>query len=336
MANSASSRPAAPATATIAVTVTPQQVAVVEATIAHYRAGLPNAALLEFPNLHTAFADRARAACRRIASGAMPAGPAPALSVIVPCFKAAGTIERAVHSILAQSGPDVEIVLVDDASPDDTLPALLALAARHAAVTVVARHANGGPAAARNDGIRAARGGILCFLDADDAFAPGFFQAGLAQFAAMPALAAVQTGIDVVGLEPAIDPLRHALLVNSLVTNVLFRRETIALIGGFPETSALRGARGGEDAAVTAILGKYFCRGWDARPLLIHHRRAGSHLDRFLAATRVEHGALVRLTRTPEEASGLLQLAMLMHERSFQRHVIGLAGAAAGMPVARG
>ena len=330
MGNPGSTRPESPATATIAVTVTPQQVALVEATIAHYQAGPPDADMHEFPNLHTAFTDRARAACVRIAYGPMPTGPEPALSVIIPCYKTADTVERAVRSILAQGGPAAEIVLVDDASPDDTVPALLALAARHAEITVLARRVNGGPAAARNDGIRAARGRILCFLDADDAFAPGFFQAGLAQFAGMTALAAVQTGIDVVGLEPAIDPLRYALLVNSLITNVLFRREAIELIGGFPETSALRGARGGEDAAVTAILVRYFSRGWDARPLLIHHRRAGSHLDRFLAATRIENGALIRLTRTPEEASGLLQLAMLMHERAFQRHVIGLAARASG------
>lgn len=330
MAKSACDSRETPAAETIAVTVAPQQIAVVEATIAQYRAGLPEIASAEFPNLHTAFADPARAACMRVAYRAMPGGWAPALSVIIPCFKAAGTVERAVRSILAQGGRATEIVLVDDASPDDTLPALLALAAHHAGVTVLARSVNGGPAAARNDGIRAARGRILCFLDADDEVAPGFFQAGLAQFAAMPALAAVQTGVDVVGRGPRIDPLRYALLVNSLITNVLFRRETIELIGGFPETSALRGARGGEDAAVAAILVKYFSRGWDARPLLIHHLRPGSHLDRFLAQTRVENGALVRLTRTAEEASGLLQLAMLMHERAFQHYVVGLAESATG------
>ena len=79
--------------------------------------------------------------------------------------------------------------------------------------------------------------------------------------------------------------------------------------------------RGGEDVAVTRLLVKYFARGWDARPLLTHWAGGGSHLARYLAASRVEGNKVVFARRTAEEESGSLQLAMLMHEDAFQRRI---------------
>jgi glycosyltransferase involved in cell wall biosynthesis len=86
------------------------------------------------------------------------------VSVIVPAFNAAQTIEQCLAALLAQSYPreQYEVIVVDDGSTDDTA----AIAARFAAVRVMGA-AHRGAAAARNLGARAARGEILLFTDAD-------------------------------------------------------------------------------------------------------------------------------------------------------------------------
>ncbi len=300
----------------LTIAVTDGQAAELAATIRQHRAALK----IEPPGAFPALGALRAAGEIRVAWRAT-APEAPDISVVIPCFAAARTLDRALLSVLGQDGPPREIILVDDLSTDGTLAAALALAARHPVVTVLVRSVNGGPAAARNDGAGIARGRFLCFLDADDAYAPGFFEACLAQLSALPGLAAVQTGVQLDGLAQEIDPARYALAINSLATNLIFRREAFALIGGFPESPVFRGARAGEDIAVTRILVKYFARGWDARPLLIHRVGPGSHLARYLAGSRVEGDTVVLTERTAEEESGMLAFAMLMHEDAFLRRI---------------
>ena len=267
-----------------------------------------------FPNLHTALADPARTREVRIAHQARQE-PAPEISVIIPCFNAAETMDRAVRSVLDQDIAPIEIILVDDASSDRTLEAAISLAGAHPAITVLARSVNGGAGPARNDGIRAARGRLLCFLDADDEYAPGFFRVGLDRLGADPTIAAVRTGMKIVDLDQEVDPLRHRAAVNSSSSNILIRRGVIDLIGGFPER---RFITGGQDVAVSKILDKYFKTLRDERPLLIYHIHANSHFGRFLADTRVENGEIIRVRVSAEQESGLVDLKMLMHERAFQ------------------
>lgn len=90
------------------------------------------------------------------------------LSVVIPAFRAAGTIGRAVDSLLAQTRPPAEILVIDDGSPDDLG---LALAPYGAAVTLI-KQPNGGAASARNTGIGRAAGDVIAFLDADDTWEP--------------------------------------------------------------------------------------------------------------------------------------------------------------------
>ncbi|HYN97260.1 MAG TPA: glycosyltransferase [Pilimelia sp.] len=89
------------------------------------------------------------------------------VSVIVPCHNSAKTIALCVESVLAQDHPHVELVVVDDASTDDT--AAIAAAYR---CQVVSLPRNRGAGIARNRGIAASRGDILFFLDSDVALAP--------------------------------------------------------------------------------------------------------------------------------------------------------------------
>ncbi len=95
------------------------------------------------------------------------------VSVVVPCFRCATTINRAVESIAHQTMKPVEVILVDDASGDDTLAALQELAEScQGWVRVLQLSENRGAAHARNVGWEAATQPHLAFLDADDTWHP--------------------------------------------------------------------------------------------------------------------------------------------------------------------
>ena len=93
----------------------------------------------------------------------------PLVSVIIPAYRAARTLGGAVDSVLAQTMRDYELIVVDDASPDDT-PRLVQ--AYGPSVRLIRLPTNRGVSAARNAGIDVARGAWLAFLDADDAWEP--------------------------------------------------------------------------------------------------------------------------------------------------------------------
>lgn len=125
------------------------------------------------------------------ASAAQPVAasvaPTPLISVVIPCHNGAHFLPQAVASILAQDHPKLEIIVVDDGSTDD-----LATTIRDLPVEVrLLRQDNGGPAAARNTGIRAASADIIAFLDVDDLWPPDKLAVSLAWLAAHPGTDAV-------------------------------------------------------------------------------------------------------------------------------------------------
>ncbi|MBI4219431.1 MAG: glycosyltransferase [Chloroflexi bacterium] len=105
----------------------------------------------------------------------------PLVSVIIPTFNRANLVERAVRSVLAQTVQDFEILVVDDASKDDTERVVRAI--RDPRVTYTRHDRNRGPGAARNTGIAKARGEFLAFLDSDDEWLPSKLQRQLDAFA---------------------------------------------------------------------------------------------------------------------------------------------------------
>jgi len=95
------------------------------------------------------------------------AGATPSISVIIPAFERAGTIDRTLGSVRSQRFTDFEVIVVDDGSGDATADIALAHAALDARVRVL-RCPHAGVAAARNAGARVAGGEHLVFLDCDD------------------------------------------------------------------------------------------------------------------------------------------------------------------------
>nr|WP_281720691.1 glycosyltransferase family 2 protein [Nitrosomonas nitrosa] len=95
------------------------------------------------------------------------------VSVIIPCFRCGATISRAVASIVGQTQKPAEVLLVDDASGDETWSALQQFVSDYPGwVKVLALVHNQGPSAARNAGWEAATQPYLAFLDADDSWHP--------------------------------------------------------------------------------------------------------------------------------------------------------------------
>jgi glycosyltransferase involved in cell wall biosynthesis len=105
----------------------------------------------------------------------------PRVSVVVPAYRAVATVGEALASAAAQTLREIEIVVVDDGSDDGTDAVVGALAARDPRIRLL-RQENRGVSAARNAGIRAARGEYVAFLDADDLWHPEKLERQLARF----------------------------------------------------------------------------------------------------------------------------------------------------------
>jgi len=111
---------------------------------------------------------------------------APNVSVIVPVYNAEPYLREAVRSLLDEKIPDLEVVIVDDGSTDASLETI-----RDLPVRVEYTGGRRGVAAARNVGLRASRGEIICFLDADDKLAPGGLRWRIEALATHPSWSAV-------------------------------------------------------------------------------------------------------------------------------------------------
>lgn len=99
----------------------------------------------------------------------------PLLSVIVPVYRAEKYLKRCVESILCQTETDLELILVDDGSPDQSGALCDDFAQRDVRVRVIHKK-NGGAASARNQGIEAARGRYIGFVDSDDMILPEMYR----------------------------------------------------------------------------------------------------------------------------------------------------------------
>ena len=100
----------------------------------------------------------------------------PVISVIVPVYKAEALLKTCIDSILGQTFRDLELILVDDGSPDGSGVLCDQAAAEDSRVRVIHKE-NGGVSRARNDGIAAAQGEYLAFCDADDYILPNTLEA---------------------------------------------------------------------------------------------------------------------------------------------------------------
>ncbi|MEJ1156751.1 glycosyltransferase [Prosthecomicrobium sp. N25] len=196
------------------------------------------------------------------------------VSAVVTTYDHARFLGEAIDSILAQTRPADEIIVVDDGSADD--PA--AVVARYGAPVRLIRQANAGLSAARNTGLAAATGDMILFLDADDRLRPEMIARTLEALAACPDCAFAygayafvdEAGNDLgtVRLKPPGDDAYADFVSGNIVGmhgTVLYRRAAVLAAGGFdPSLRAcedydlyLRLARSHPVRAVDAVLADY-------------------------------------------------------------------------------
>lgn len=118
-------------------------------------------------------------------------GDQPKVTVVISCFNYARYLRQAVQSALSQEGVAVDVIIVDDASTDDSLHVARELSFTCEAVQVLAHANNQGVMETFNDGAKAASGEFLVRLDADDLLTPGSLRRSVAVARAYPSVGLV-------------------------------------------------------------------------------------------------------------------------------------------------
>lgn len=266
-------------------------------------------------------------------------------SIVMPAYKSAPYLATAIESALAQTYPAHEIIVVDDCSPD----AQAEVAARYP-VTYLKRPANGGPAAAINDGIRASSGDYIALMAADDSLLPGRLAAVKAALDEDPGLdiittdAFVRVGNRVLRRYYSDVPWPNAsqrceILERCFIFGAaVVRRDRWLTVGGAPESRDI-----GEDWPLWV---KLIMSGSRAacvmEPLYNYQLLAGSHSDRkttlartFIAAMEeaLRHDlsdcefrfASAQLAKGRRDLALMIALLSLYGPRPARRDLIGIA-----------
>ena len=161
---------------------------------------------------------------------------APVVTVVIPCYNMGSYLLEAVESVLAQTFRSFEIIVVDDGSDDPSTGAVLDRL--YCEGITVLRTSNGGVAAARNNGISAARGRYILPLDADDTLRPLFLEKAVRLMEADPAVGVVGCDAQFTGAASGVRRLPEfsragILSENLLFATSLFRKSDWERAGGY-------------------------------------------------------------------------------------------------------
>ncbi|GGK38247.1 glycosyltransferase [Salinarimonas ramus] len=177
-----------------------------------------------------------------------PMRPEPSVSVLMTVKDGARFLSEAVETILAQTHADLELVVVDDASTDETPDLLAGYAARDPRVRVIRNEKNLGVTAALNVGLRACRAPLIARADADDAYAPDRLEKQVAHLAAHPEIGVLGTaytrmredGTPIATISP---PPEHEIIAarqlftsSVLHPSVMMRADIVHAAGGYDES----------------------------------------------------------------------------------------------------
>ena len=162
------------------------------------------------------------------------------ISVVIPAYNSEGFVARAIESIQRQTYPVLEILVVDDGSKDRTAE----VAAACGPTVRVIRQPNGGPAAARNHGVRESKGDWIALLDADDTWLPNKLE---------KQVAALQPDTDLVHTFCIIDP-SAAITPEVINFESLWRKNVIGTSTVLMKKSVFQAAGGfDEDRSIMAV-----------------------------------------------------------------------------------
>lgn len=211
------------------------------------------------------------------------------VSVVLPAYNCGKYISEALESALRQTYAPAEIIVVDDGSTDDTGGIIEKYAARYPGRIRYLRQPNRGPSAARNAGIRTAKGEYIAFLDADDVWLGNKLECQIKEFTASDTTGLVTCGRSIRGpagmvgqFLPGINALdKNALMEKLMIMNVIgggssviVRKKCFDAAGLFDES-----LRVAEDWDMwLRICERFACRSVDA-PLIRYRMIRGSQSD---------------------------------------------------------
>jgi glycosyltransferase involved in cell wall biosynthesis len=170
----------------------------------------------------------------------------PIISVIIPTYNREGTILRSIYSALNQDYKNIEIIIIDDCSSDDTLEIIRAI--KDLRLKVIPLKNNRGPSHARNVGISASSGEFVVFLDSDDEWLPFFIRESLLMInktSSMMTYAKYKVNNDrelpthkeLINFNSSNDKLTSLLFGNIIaLPTLMFRRSELVHYNGFDES----------------------------------------------------------------------------------------------------
>lgn len=248
---------------------------------------------------------------------------APRVTVVLTAYNYARYLPSAITSVQGQSFTDWELRVVDDGSTDDTAEVVRSFAASDPRIHYL-HQANAGLSAARNTGIRSARGAFVALLDADDAWEPAFLRRTLEAFAGLPddfALVATHSRLmDAAGrLLPASSRsgtrerevrAEDLILKNRFAADaVLVRREAFEASGMFDET-----LRSSEDRDMWIRIGGRHRIHW-CPEVLVRVRRHGENMSGNCDRMRENIARVLRKARAARGGGRLFWLRVAAYDR---------------------
>ncbi|TYR38238.1 glycosyltransferase family 2 protein [Sphingobacterium phlebotomi] len=167
----------------------------------------------------------------------------PLVSIVIPCYNGASTILEAVQSALDQSYKNIEIVVVDDGSTDNSRIIVEKIILSEPKVSLHTQE-NRGLSAARNFGLHQVKGEYVVFLDADDKLKETYLSLALAYYLENPDTTIVYSNMELFERETGLFPLdafeiKSFLRQNCIPAFAMVRVKQIRAIGGFDESVTL-------------------------------------------------------------------------------------------------
>ena len=225
--------------------------------------------------------------------------------MLIPCFNHGQYVDEAVDSVLSQNRRDVEIIIVNDGSTDPTTNDLLHTYPRPATRVIEIEHT--GLAAARNRGLREARGRYVCALDADDRLAPGCLDRTTSVLDQHDDLAFVSFWLETFGDEQWVwrqERCDFPTLLGecTVCTAALVRREAVLAVGGYDEQMPEQGY---ED--------------WDLWVSLVARGHVGTIVPEVLFYYRRTAGSMSTVSNVGDAHLTLMRYLVDKHRDSYSR-----------------
>jgi len=174
------------------------------------------------------------ASCRPLST--RPQTPMPLVSILMPAHNASATITSAIKSVLAQTWRNLELIVVNDASSDETVKAAQEAFGNDRRCRIISMPKQRGTYAARNRGLKEANGEFIAFNDADDWSHPERLAQSLQPMLMSPSLMATQSKLVRLAAGGIFIAPRVFPLIRANPSSLVFRRrEVVEALGGFEE-----------------------------------------------------------------------------------------------------